>query len=696
MSAEYPLPVEGFELLSAEASNEQIQELIGLSFQIFTNTIVFAQNTRGKSVTDFLDEDDAGQKEIFSTLFHLSGYEQARDLVIPDLKKTKTQLEDTQRNLSDISIKMEAERHTFANLTTSKEEFERTKVSSIKEREDSVRRLTGELRDCDPEKKTQEFLALSLKVEQEEKKLESLRNEEKEAQDVLTRLLTKLELNEKSLATHQRITFSTTLSRPVKPDFDLEKGEAEKVELEESIKILKQDKKDKEELKKDWDEAFRNANKIASTRSKQLKDAEDNQKQIDKQRETLIAKIDGITVCPACRQEFVTEESKSNALKDLIRQLESLRDLDVKAIKEWSDLSIQEVKDLEDNRFNQAKYDETVSAIFQLEGELGTVKANIELQRAYEKDALLYASHLKQIEKSKEDNKASIALLEKEIADICTDADLKQKEFVLAELARKAQEERAGKNQAALHTLHAKLEAEIMPLQKQLNDAIASLQTATESLFPQEGWLTKTQENLVVLEENETNLKEGCKLLKAEVQLLDDLSEAFSKEGIISELFREYLPDIEELAQEYLTELTNNELGIKFSAEKELKKKVKGVTELRNQFEIEVEKKNGGSAYDLISGSEQNKAALVVNWALSDLAYRHSNVSCNIRSYDEIFDGLDAKSTERLSNLLLTKFQDENIITFVVTHKQELDDSFPYKIVLRKEDGVSRIEQILE
>ena len=693
---EYPAPVEGFELLSAEASNEQIQELIGLNFAIFTNTVVFAQNTRGKSVTDFLDEDDAGQKEIFSTLFHLNGYEQARDLVIPDLKKTKAELEETERTLSDISIKLEAERQTLTNLTTSNEDFEKEKILRIQNMEKTVESLTKQLRETDPDKRTQEFLALSLKVEQEEKKLEILRKGERVAQDSLTRLLTKLELDEKALATQQRLTFSTTLSKPLKPDFDPEKGEIIKAELEEHLKILRQDKKDKEELKKDWDDAYRNANKIAAQRSKQLKDAEDNQKQISSRRESLIAKIEGITVCPSCRQEFATDEAKEIALKDLTQQLESLKDVDVESIREWFNLSIQELKDLEENKFDQAKYNETLSAIFELEGNLGEVKASMELYRAYERDALLYDSQLKQIEKSREDQKKTIALLEKEIADIHLQAGVTRKDAQEAELGRKIQEEKANTLKTEQTTLHTKLETEIMPLQKQLNEAIAALQTALASLFPQEEWMARTGANLAVLGENETTLKEGCVLLKQEVQLLDDLGEAFSKEGIISELFREYLPDIEELAQEYLLELTNNELEIKFSAEKELKKKIKGVTEVRNQFEIEVKKKNGGSAYDLISGSEQNKAALVVNWALSDLAYRHSNVSCNIRSYDEIFDGLDAKSTERLSNLLLNKFQNDGIITFVVTHKSELDDSFPYKIVLRKENGVSRIESILE
>ena len=192
------------------------------------------------------------------------------------------------------------------------------------------------------------------------------------------------------------------------------------------------------------------------------------------------------------------------------------------------------------------------------------------------------------------------------------------------------------------------------------------------------------------MRESEANVK----ALQLRFELLESIEQAFGRDGIVAELFREYIPEIQSLADKHLSDLTNGELCVEFLADKELKKKSEdGSRVVKSEFHIVVKKEVGGGDYDLVSGSEQNKAVLVVNWALSDLAYRESNIHCNLRVFDELFDSLDAKGMERLAQTILDQCKDG--ITWVITHKVELEDAFPNKIVLEKKEGVSRLKAIV-
>jgi len=695
MEKEYLCPVEGFELVSAEASNDQIQELVGMDFSIFTNTIIFAQNTRGKSVVDFLDEDDAGQKEIFSTLFHLKGYEQARDLILPDLKGTEIKINENERDLGTVETKLSSKQEELTGVLRLEVMFQEEKYKKTLENEVLIKDLNEQLRKANPEQRTKEFLELRNKIAKEEELLKSLTEEEKKVRDTYTISNTTLSFKKDELLHHTNVV-QLGIAEPQKPEFDIDQCRASKEVAEENLKELRAFKSQKQKERDDFAFKFRNANAACSTRAKQLQEAEAVQKEVEAKRSRLITKVESISVCPACKQEFATPEAKENALKDLHEQLLSCVDLDLSSYKELLESSQETLENVEATKFDQVMYDKIVDSINTFEKNLETAQAEIQIFEAYERDVLVYKTKLKSIEEAKEKRQQTTAILQVEILE------LEPKLPGLLNLAAAAQvkcvdqQNELDRSREDYTKLHARIEAEILPLEKQLNQACASLTQAQQSVFPQEQWLHSTRTVLASLSKEKEERLDAEVALKKQAKVLEDLEEAFSKEGIVAELFKEYIPDIESLAQNYLAELTNNELEIHFRLEKELKKKVKGIAEVRNQFEIEVKKKNGGSAYDLISGSEQNKAALVVNLALSDLAYQHSNVSCNIRSYDEIFDGLDARSAERLSNLLINKFQDENRITFVVTHKTELDDSFPYKIVLRKENGVSRIQEVVE
>lgn len=690
----YPCPVEGYELISAEASNDQIRDLVGVSFEIFTSTIIFAQNTRGKSVTDFLDQDDAGQKEIFSTLFHLNGYEQAREIAVPLQKGISSVLKEKTEDLSKLEVKIFSEQSTLWNLDQSKELFIQNKAKDILANEEKLKALNERLRSLNPEAKTKKLLDIKLQVEQAETKLDELVEKERQIASNIHRKEEVLRLKGEEVFKISNEPISVTPC-PTDPSINEEVELETKELIEENIRVLKQAKQTREEQKRNFERDLRFAKANVENRQSHLDHARRESLRNEERKTKLKEKLQEAKSCPSCGQKFLTEEAKSMALTDLHVQLAACRDINLVDPSNLLKLAQEQLANVESSKVDTEEFNQIVESISVFEKQLVESKAKIQRKEHYKKELAVYNASVKSEEERSLRRNGAIESLKQEVTNIISEKDALKKSW--EELDKSIHEKKTSLTslRETYNAIHEEA-AQMIPIHKDINDTSAFLTSAKQSVFPQEKWLASTKESLQKLQEENSTIFEETNGLKDKETILEEIIDAFGKDGIVAELFKEYLPEIEQGAQDYLRELTNNELEIRFHPEKELKKKVKGVAEVRSQFEIEVLKKNGGSDYDIISGSEQNKAALVVNWALSDLSYAHSNVSCNLRSYDEIFDGLDGRSAERLSNLILNKFQDQGRITFVVTHKTELDDAFPYKIILKKEEGVSKIESIIE
>ena len=66
--------------------------------------------------------------------------------------------------------------------------------------------------------------------------------------------------------------------------------------------------------------------------------------------------------------------------------------------------------------------------------------------------------------------------------------------------------------------------------------------------------------------------------------------------------------------------------------------------------------------------------------------------SSNILALDEVFDGLDAPSCQRVVDMIAKRFEDVSSIFIITHHDAELSIPYDKQIIVRKNDnGVSEI-----
>lgn len=696
--SEYKLPTKGFKLLSAEAANEQIAELVGMSFQTFTNTVMFVQKTRGRNVTDFLDGSDAEQKALFASLFGLDAYDEALQLIKPDAKQAGIAFSDLEQNFMSASNELDRLEVTQKELMDDQNAFVLLQADRISKQRLVVEQLSGRIKEASIEE-------LELKLAEE---LKVLAQEIQSAQNAYT-TASKIEQHQQQQLSDCKATV-TSLAR------DIDRTEREYAALQVPIKPTKSDlvladllnqteQVEKElaqlrELKKELDlEKAQHAGKLNKARAQAtfaqgvLQEAVSRQQRIVQQREALRKQMDSVTICPTCTQAFASEEARLAALKDLNDRYRSLEDTPLEPLQRVANETSSALAELGIKTFDEAEYKELCGLIATNDQFLLRKKGEIRSKQDEERALELWqvqeqnyrqrqASLTAQIASSTsnlQDTKTKLPALEKGLEDAQKEAGRYKKANL--ELQNKQAQ------------LQARVEQSITPLRDAFEAGLAELARLEGEKFQAEGRLGDVVERIQVGKGTKEGLEKHLAESRVEVTLYEYLSEAFGTEGVVAELFREFIPDIQRIASDLLLDLTNGELVVTFSPTRELKRKEEGKAVTRSQFDITVEKRNGGSGYELVSGSEQDKAALVVSWALSELASEHSNVSSNLRVFDEAFESLDSRGMERLATMIERKAESSRQIILVITHKAELD--FEKKIILTKQAGVTSIERVI-
>jgi DNA repair exonuclease SbcCD ATPase subunit len=108
----------------------------------------------------------------------------------------------------------------------------------------------------------------------------------------------------------------------------------------------------------------------------------------------------------------------------------------------------------------------------------------------------------------------------------------------------------------------------------------------------------------------------------------------------------------------------------------------------RDKFAINITNTNGADLFHGNSGGEQRLIDIALSLAFSRYFRSVSTGSIDVLFLDEIFDSLDSAATERVVDLLRT-IEMGNV--FVISHKEELKDMIPNRIVVEKKNGVATV-----
>jgi exonuclease SbcC len=268
-----------------------------------------------------------------------------------------------------------------------------------------------------------------------------------------------------------------------------------------------------------------------------------------------------------------------------------------------------------------------------------------------------------------ENARAAIQPIESEIANL---------ETQVAGLEDELPNQRQEANQAANSLIEAqaqapdmqKAESELRDLQERENHLrleVGAAQQKVEVLAD-----LKTRRESLVIQREEKNLF---------IVRYKQLEHAFSKDGIPALLIEQALPQIEARANETLDRLTAGEMSVRFITQAAFKDKKR--EDLRETLDIQISDPAGKRDYEMFSGGEAFRVNFAIRLALSEVLAQRAGARLQTLVIDEGFGSQDAQGRQRLIEAINLVRQDFAKI-LVITHIDELKDSFPTRIEVEK------------
>ena len=143
-------------------------------------------------------------------------------------------------------------------------------------------------------------------------------------------------------------------------------------------------------------------------------------------------------------------------------------------------------------------------------------------------------------------------------------------------------------------------------------------------------------------------------------------------------MIEEAIPEIEQEANQLLSQLTNNEAHIFIESLRDLKK---GGT--KETLDIKISDQNGIRPYELFSGGEAFRIDFALRIAISKLLARRAGTALQTLIIDE---GFGSQDDEGLSHIMdaLHAIQHNFSKIIVVSHLPAMKDQFPVQFVIQK------------
>jgi len=244
------------------------------------------------------------------------------------------------------------------------------------------------------------------------------------------------------------------------------------------------------------------------------------------------------------------------------------------------------------------------------------------------------------------------------------------------------------------HSRIQRLDSEKQLLQERVSNYKSS---AHKMLQEMESIKSKVNNYTTMLIEAKDKKAKIEKVLRADEKLRDNILpelaklefwvKGFSNQGLPSFLMDSVVPYITMRANHYLGILTDHDIKLDFSTQRELKS-----GEHRDKIDIKWEIEGIGNSYSP-SGGQWKKMEIAVDLALMDLVSNRSDGDLGLLILDEILDGLDVEGKLRVVDLLEYLKQHKQSI-FVITHDPDVAGVFEQMIVVDKTKSVSSLRMV--
>ena len=171
-----------------------------------------------------------------------------------------------------------------------------------------------------------------------------------------------------------------------------------------------------------------------------------------------------------------------------------------------------------------------------------------------------------------------------------------------------------------------------------------------------------------------------------EEKIYRDLAQTFGKRGAQAMLIETALPEIEIEANKLLARMTDNRMHLKIETQRQTRK-----GDLLETLDINISDELGMRNYEMFSGGEAFRINFAIRIALSKLLARRAGAPLRTLIVDEGFGTQDSSGIEKIKEAI-NSIQDDFDKILVITHINELRDTFPTRIDVIKTGEGSTLE----
>jgi exonuclease SbcC len=160
--------------------------------------------------------------------------------------------------------------------------------------------------------------------------------------------------------------------------------------------------------------------------------------------------------------------------------------------------------------------------------------------------------------------------------------------------------------------------------------------------------------------------------------LYDELRLAFGKNGVPAMIIESAIPELELLANDLLGRMTDGRMHLRMETQRTTQD-----GNVNETLDIHIADELGTRAYEMYSGGEAFRVNFALRVALSKLLARRAGAQLQALFIDEGFGTQDAEGRSKLVEAI-TAVQEDFRLILVITHIDELRDSFPVHVVVEK------------
>ncbi len=239
---------------------------------------------------------------------------------------------------------------------------------------------------------------------------------------------------------------------------------------------------------------------------------------------------------------------------------------------------------------------------------------------------------------------------------------------------------------------------EVMAFDQQIAELLVQVAeyTAREAEMRRQHTLERTayervvnaQQQLSALENQavrKEQLERRRETFRLEESIYRELRTAFGKNGIPAMIIETAIPELEITANDLLARMTDGRMHMRLMTQRE--KITGGVAET---LDIEISDELGTRNYEMYSGGEAFRINFAVRVALSQMLARRAGAHLRTLFIDEGFGTQDEAGRYKLVEAI-TAIQNDFDMILVITHIDELRDSFPVHIIVDKTSDGSRV-----